>query len=39
MARLLEPRHIADTARLLARRIEERFPGSGLSGIAKELLS
>ncbi len=39
MARLLEPRHIADTARLLARRIEERFPGSGLSGIAKELLA
>jgi hypothetical protein len=39
MPRLLDPALIAGTARVLSRRVEERFPGSGLSGVAKDLLA
>lgn len=34
----LEPRHIIETAERLQRRIEERFPGSGLGRIAQSVL-
>jgi hypothetical protein len=39
MAPLLEAPPIAETARLLARRVDERFSGSGLSGVARELVA
>ncbi|MCB1440340.1 MAG: hypothetical protein H6888_11265 [Nitratireductor sp.] len=35
----LAPEHIVATAERLQRRVEERFPGSGLSGVAAELAS
>jgi hypothetical protein len=35
--RKLDPRHIGATALRLRRRIEERFGGSGLAGVAQEL--
>ena len=34
----LDPAPVASTISLLARRIQERFPGSGLSGVAAELV-
>ena len=37
MFRLLDASRIADTAERLGRRISERFPGSGLSGVAESL--
>lgn len=37
--RLLDPTHILGTLAQLRRRIEERFPGSGLSGVARDLES
>ena len=33
----LDPRYIVDTAEVLYARIEERFPNSGLGGVAREL--
>jgi hypothetical protein len=39
MFRLLDATRIADTAERLGRRISERFPGSGLSGVAESLRS
>lgn len=38
MFRRLDPERIAETARLLARRIAERFPESGLRGVADDLI-
>ena len=35
--RKLDPEQIVETATLLERRIEERFPGAGLAGVAAEL--
>lgn len=35
--RRLAPEQIVETARALASRVEERFPGSGLAGVAGEL--
>lgn len=37
--RKLEPDRIIETARALLQRISERFPGSGLSNVCKEVLS
>ena len=37
MFRSLDAARIADTADRLGRRISERFPGSGLSGVAESL--
>jgi hypothetical protein len=37
--RVLEPHLIIETARALEQRVAERFPGSGLSGVAAELVS
>jgi hypothetical protein len=39
MFRLLDAARIADTAERLGKRISERFPGSGLSGVAESLRS
>ena len=39
MYRSLDPEKIVETCRLLRRRIEERFPGSGLGRVAAELLT
>ena len=36
---LLDATRVADTARTLQVRVEERFPGSGLSGVAQQLAS
>ncbi len=35
----LDPQRIVETAERLTRRVEERFPGSGLGGVAATLLS
>lgn len=37
MLRELDASHLIETARVLARRVEERFPDSGLAKVAKEL--
>ncbi|MEO8448243.1 MAG: hypothetical protein ABI647_00545 [Gemmatimonadota bacterium] len=37
MYRKLDPASINDTARRLASRVEERFPGRGLAGVAREV--
>jgi len=39
MYRSLDPTKIVDTARTLGQRIDERFPGSGLSRVAAELVA
>ncbi len=39
MYRQLDPQHIRATSVTLERRVSERFPGSGLSHVAKELLT
>ena len=36
--RTLNPDKIIETAETLQRRISERFPGSGLSGVCRELV-
>ena len=38
MFRRLDPDHITDTARRLAQRVTERFPDSGLRGVADDLV-
>ena len=37
--RVLDPRLIIDTAKALEQRVDDRFPGSGLSKVATELVS
>lgn len=38
MFRRLEPTHLLETAARLSRRVDERFPGSGLSAVVRELI-
>lgn len=39
MFRRLDATRIVETARRLQRRIDERFPGSGLSGVASDIVA